>query len=291
MRGLRGEGLSGVEDEEDQVGALDFRGGVGDGLLLDGVIRGAKAGGVDEHDGQAVEIGQLADPVARGAGDIRGDDSLLGEELIGKCGFADVGGADDGDARRMKEPVEGPVGEDGLETLGIGRGLKEVFPGGRLGEEGTKRQIGAGEREIGEDFLLEGIVGIEGFGGEWGAEVVQDMEAGAGGEIEDGSDDPQAPMEADVGEAVVRGEDDDGIVEDGGRVSEVAMDGSARGERPGEMVAEEPGHSRAEEADDGDGGAAGGCEEDREVGGGHGNCRMSNVECWRWVGQGVRFCV
>lgn len=84
-------------------------GGLGDGGLFDGVGGGALAGGVEEGDGQAIDVGEFGDVVAGGAGKVGDDGAGLGEKLVGEGGFADVGGADDGDAGGVEEVVEGRV--------------------------------------------------------------------------------------------------------------------------------------------------------------------------------------
>ena len=159
-----------VEDQNDQVGRIDRRGRVTDGGGFDGVEGVTQAGRVDQHDGKAVEVGNVTDPVARRPGEV-GDDRPLGrEQLVREGRFADVGHADDGDTRGVQQPPEGEVGGK-FPTAGRRWALVGVtgflcrvgvrFPRVALREQGADGQLGASQGQVGQDVALDGVVGVD----------------------------------------------------------------------------------------------------------------------------------
>src|SRR2546421_12960367 len=79
-----------IEHGNDQISVGDNPPGLLNGGVLDGVVGVADAGGVEEEDGQAVDVGDFADPVAGGAGDVGGDRAFLREKLVGESRFSDI---------------------------------------------------------------------------------------------------------------------------------------------------------------------------------------------------------
>src|SRR6185312_2012804 len=89
------------EGEDGDVGGLDGLERLDDGEELDrgaGLAAPAHARGVDQRVAASVALEGNLDRVARGAGLVEGDDSLLADQRVDEGGFADVGPADDGDA-------------------------------------------------------------------------------------------------------------------------------------------------------------------------------------------------
>ena len=113
--GRRGE--AGVDDGEDEVGGGELGVGAGDAGGFDGVAGGgAEAGGVDEAEGEAVEVDDFLDGVAGGAGEVADDGALEAQQLIEEAAFAGVGSADEDGAHAFAEEaalVGG--GEEGVE--------------------------------------------------------------------------------------------------------------------------------------------------------------------------------
>ena len=62
-----GCGLAGVDDFEDQISALEFRLGALNADSLDSIATFAQSGGIDETKGDAVDLDDFFDGVARGA--------------------------------------------------------------------------------------------------------------------------------------------------------------------------------------------------------------------------------
>lgn len=142
--GGSGGGKAGVDDFENEVGAVEFGAGALDANLFDGVAAVAEAGGVHEAEGDAVNLDDFLDGVAGGAGGGADDGALETEKAVEEAAFADVGLADDGGA--------GAVAEDAA-----------LFGG-------VEKAAGAGE-EAGE-------AGVEGGAGVWGDVLLGEVDAG-----------------------------------------------------------------------------------------------------------------
>ena len=69
-----------------------------DAFGLNGVGGFAQAGGIDEHHGDAANVGGFFNGIACGAGGGGDDSAIVPEQLIEQAGFAGVRAADDGGA-------------------------------------------------------------------------------------------------------------------------------------------------------------------------------------------------
>ena len=95
-----GDAFGGVDDQQRHVGGFEVAAGHDDAELLGhqvGLALAADAGGVDKAQLLALELDDLVDRVAGGAGDGRDDGAGGSGEGVEQRGFADVGAADDGD--------------------------------------------------------------------------------------------------------------------------------------------------------------------------------------------------
>lgn len=112
---------------------------------------------------------------------------------------------------------------------------------------------GQGLRKMAEHLALEIVGGfVEGLRGKRGLGV-EDGEAFAVAEGEDGGENPGAAVEGDIGPLGILGEEEDGIVNDFGLVVKVGVKAYAGDEGFGEMGGEEVGNEGTANADDGDG--------------------------------------
>ena len=90
------DGRSGVDDEDDDDGAVDGLTRSLDADLLDGVVGVAQAGGVDEAEVIVAELDCLFDGVAGCAMYVADYGAVIADESVEQRRFAGVGGADDG---------------------------------------------------------------------------------------------------------------------------------------------------------------------------------------------------
>ena len=155
-----GGGLAGVDDFEDEVGAFEFGLGALDADAFDVVEAFAEAGGVDEAEGDAVDLDDFFDGVAGGSGGGADDGAFEAEEAVEEAAFADVGFANDDGA--------GAVSEDAALFRGIEQGAgagEELIEAGLEGGAGVGGDVFLGEVDVGFD-VGEDVDkrGAEGFG-------------------------------------------------------------------------------------------------------------------------------
>ena len=125
---------------QDELGLLQALAAAADAFELDLVARLAQAGGVNEDDGQAANVGRLLNGVARRAGN-RGDDgAVMAEELVEQARFAGVGPADDRGADAAAQDLSF-----------VGRAQQFVHEGDAVVEPGDKLILRVG----GDVFLGE----------------------------------------------------------------------------------------------------------------------------------------
>jgi hypothetical protein len=97
-------GLAGIDDFDDEVGAVEFAFGALDADALDVVGGLAQAGGIDEAERDAMHLDDFLDGVACGASGGTDDGTLEAEEGIEQAAFADV--------RRTGDDGAGTVAQD-----------------------------------------------------------------------------------------------------------------------------------------------------------------------------------
>ena len=175
---VAGHFFAGVEDVEDEFGLGDALMTAANAFGLDGIGGLAEAGGVNENDGDAADVGGFLDGVTCGAGG-GGDNGAVGtEQLVQEAGFSGIGASDNDCTNAMAENatfvgsgeqlVNG--GEDILEAgeelgegvggdvfvgeidvgLYVGEGLHEVVAqlGDALAETAGELLVGSGEGEV-----------------------------------------------------------------------------------------------------------------------------------------------
>ena len=139
-------GLAGVDDFEDEVGAFEFGLGALDADAFDVVEAFAEAGGIDEAEGDAVDLDDFFDGVASGAGGGADDGAFEAEEAVEEAAFADIGFANDDGA--------GAVAEDATLFGGIEQGAgagEELVEAGLEGGAGVGGDVFFGEVDVGFD--------------------------------------------------------------------------------------------------------------------------------------------
>lgn len=82
--------LAGIDDFDDEVGAVEFALGALDADALDVVMGLAQAGGIDQAERDAVNLDDFLNGVAGGAGGGADDGTLKAEEGIEQAAFANV---------------------------------------------------------------------------------------------------------------------------------------------------------------------------------------------------------
>jgi hypothetical protein len=273
-----GGGEAGIDDFDDEVGAFEFLVGALDADALDFVATFAEAGGIDEAEGDAVDLDDFLDGVAGGAGGGADDGALEAEQAIEQAAFADVGLADDDGA--------GAVAEDAA-LLG---GVEEAAGAGdEVGEACLKGGAGV----WGDVFFGEVDVGLD-VGedvDERSAEGVGFLADGAGELLVGGAEGESALGVDEVHDGLGLGEVDFAVEE--GALGELAgFSGAGSGLEEGFEDALGDEHTAvAVEFDDGFSGVAGGGAEEEgdaliegEALGVHGLGEVG--EAWGPVGQG-----
>ena len=101
--GSRWGGLAGIDDFEDEIGAVEFLVGALDADLFDGVASIAETGGIDEAEGDTVDLDDFLDGVAGGAGVGADDGALEAEQAIEEAAFAYIRLTDDDGACTVAE--------------------------------------------------------------------------------------------------------------------------------------------------------------------------------------------
>ena len=102
---LFGQRFGDIEDVEDEVGFFQGFPTATDALAFDVVGGRAQAGGVDEHDGDAANVGGFLDGVAGRAGGVGDDGAVVAEQLVEEAGLSDVGPAHDRGANPAAEDL------------------------------------------------------------------------------------------------------------------------------------------------------------------------------------------
>lgn len=200
----------GIEQVEGEVGGLGGGEGAFDADFFDFVGGFAKAGGVDDADGETVEVDDFFDGVAGGAGDGGDDGAVLFEEGVEEGGLSGVGEAEDGEAGSVlveasdlfgfEEPVEeaggfGDLGE-GLGVVKVADFFAEVGGGFDGGEE-IEGDFSDGLDLVGEASGAKGVglvelglsLGIDGGADAFGlGEVEATVHEGAEGELSGGGE-------------------------------------------------------------------------------------------------------
>src|SRR6185369_5020774 len=125
---------TGIDQQEDDIGALDFLPAAFDADFLDFVLGFAQAGGVDDVQRNALDLDGRAQRVACRAGNRRDDGQIVASQAIEQRGLTDVrlAGQHDVEAALQQFALAGSVenlGQLELQALqateGIG-GLEEV---------------------------------------------------------------------------------------------------------------------------------------------------------------------
>ena len=155
-----GGGLAGVDDFEDQISALEFRLGALNADALNGVAPFTQSGGIDETKGDAVDLDDFFDGVARGAGGGADDGALEAEQAIEEATFADVGFANDDGAGAVTEDAALLGGVEQAAGVGEEIGKAALKGGAGVGRNVFLRKIDVGF-DVGED-VDQGLA--EGFG-------------------------------------------------------------------------------------------------------------------------------
>jgi len=124
--------------------------------------------------------------------------------------------------------IERAIGKSGVQLIadGLGGNLMagaKPVPRRLLGKKSSKPHLGSSHWKVCEHFLLEQRRGIERFGGEWKVMSVHQVEPFAGGQVENGADDPVAAVHVEI-DNIVGGQDDHGIINDSIGIREIAMD-------------------------------------------------------------------
>jgi len=104
MRILSGDAFDGVQEQEDDVGALDGLHGPQHAVLFHAgrdLAAPADAGRVDQDDRHTFPDQAGVDGVAGGAGQGADDGPFLAQQAVDQAALADVGPADDGDLERI----------------------------------------------------------------------------------------------------------------------------------------------------------------------------------------------
>ena len=100
-----GEGLSGVEDIEDDVGLYYGCDGALNAEVFNRVVAVAQPCGIDDAEGGALDDKGLFDGVACGAGDVADDGAVVVQQGVEEGGFARIGTADNGDGDAALEGI------------------------------------------------------------------------------------------------------------------------------------------------------------------------------------------
>ena len=126
-------GMGIVADQHGKVGALEFGACAAHAFHLDRVGRFAQAGGVDQGQGDAIEMDRFAQHVACGAGDLGDDRALAGGQTVEQAGLAGIRSADDDHVQAVEQAHAAPArGEDVIEL--VAQAL-EIAEHGRVGQK------------------------------------------------------------------------------------------------------------------------------------------------------------
>ena len=204
--GVLGEQLSfvvigwmvGAQNDQHQVCRAGLMVALVDGGAFEGVGGPVDAGGVDEQDRQAVDVGDFTHPVAGGAREVGRDRALAGEELVGQRRLADVGCADDRHSGGIKQVTQRRV----IQTIPEGcfllfrglmeEGLLEMSPRAGLGQQRSQSQFAFGQGQMRFHLAQKGLIliFIQHPIGEGQVGRVDGIEAEAFGQFKDTMDNP-----------------------------------------------------------------------------------------------------
>ncbi len=132
--------------------------------MFDAVGGVAETGSVGEEDGQTVEGSEFGDDVSGGTGNGCDDGAVVADQGVEEAALADIGGAENGQTRRLLEPAAGRFvgGEETGELVAGGAGWQSFYFAERGGEAGGLVENEKSGAESGETGDEEGGFGRDG---------------------------------------------------------------------------------------------------------------------------------